>query len=81
MNFKFHLFKEEDRVQLLLSGLKDPDNFVTLYCRQYLVQQICAKEGQEPKITTCTNAEKISQEEEEEGVQPEYQQERKYEVH
>ena len=45
MNFKLTNFKEEDRMQIILNGLKDPDTQVVIQCKQYLIQQICAKEG------------------------------------
>lgn len=50
MKFKFTNFKEEDRVCLIMNGLKDPDSQVILLCKQYLAQQLCAKQDEEPKI-------------------------------
>ena len=48
--FKFHFFKEEDRIQLILNGLKDPDHDVIMLCKSYLQQQICAKDKEKPKV-------------------------------
>ena len=41
--FELTCFCEEDRIQLILNGLKDPDSQVLLLCKQYLAGQICAK--------------------------------------
>ena len=49
-DFKFHCFKEDDRIQLIMNGLKDPDEKVVTYCKQYLQAQICAKKDEKPKI-------------------------------
>lgn len=35
-DFKFHCFKEDDRILLIMNGLKDPDEKVVTYCKQYL---------------------------------------------
>ena len=32
-DFKFYLFSEEDRLNLILNGLKDPDEQVVKFCK------------------------------------------------
>jgi hypothetical protein len=35
-NFKFSYFKDEDKISLILNGLKDPEYSVINLCKQYL---------------------------------------------
>lgn len=69
-NFKIHCFREDDRISIILNGLKDPDNNVVFLCKQYLVQQICLKDYQESKLVIESRnevKEEVAEDEQEES--------------
>ena len=46
----------EYRIELLINGLKDGESEVRDYCVEFLMQTLCAKEGEQPKIVRSDNA-------------------------
>lgn len=47
---KFDELEHEDRISLIVNGLRDPDNEVSTSCKEYLASSICAEESALPEI-------------------------------
>jgi hypothetical protein len=57
---KFDSLNHDDRLSIIINGLKDIESEVRLTCKEYLASSICARTGEVPDIVKGDNMESFA---------------------